>query len=83
MLHIIGGFIAGAAAGVTTRKVEWRPLLRNVIKGGIVVTRKASSVTAAIREDAISLYEEAKAELREAETAAAEEPEHAGNKNQI
>jgi hypothetical protein len=65
MHHIIGGFIAGAAFGQTTRKVVWRPLLRNVIKGGIVVAREASSATTALRQEALSLYEEAKAELDE------------------
>jgi uncharacterized protein (DUF697 family) len=74
MHQIIGGFILGAAFGQTTRKVVWRPLLRTVIKGGIVVAREASSVTNAMREEAISLYEEAKAELEEAENGTPEEP---------
>jgi hypothetical protein len=63
MHHIIGGFILGAAFGQTTRKVVWRPLVRNVIKGGIVVAREASSATATLRQEAVSIYEEAKAEL--------------------
>jgi hypothetical protein len=65
MHQIIGGFILGAAFGQTTRKVVWRPLLRNVIKGGIVVAREASSVTTTLRQEAVSLYEEAKAELEQ------------------
>jgi len=63
MHHIIGGFIVGAAVGQTSRKLVWRPLLRNVIKGGIVVAREASSATATLRQQAVSIYEEAKAEL--------------------
>jgi hypothetical protein len=73
MHHIIGGFIVGAAFGQTTRKVVWRPLLRTVIKGGIVVAREANSLSATVREEAKSLYEEAKAELGEAGTSWAEE----------
>jgi Protein of unknown function (DUF5132) len=75
MHQIIGGFILGAAFGQTTRKVVWRPLLRTVIKGGLIVAREANCVTTAMREEAKSLYAEAKAELDEAEISpAAESP---------
>jgi uncharacterized protein (DUF697 family) len=63
MHHIIGGFLLGAAAGQTTRTVVWRPLVRTLIKGGIVVAREAEAATAAVRREAQSLYEEARAEL--------------------
>ena len=72
MHHIIGGFILGAAFGQSTRKVVWRPLLRNVIKGGIVVAREATAATATIRQEALSIYEEAKAELDQQEPKASE-----------
>jgi hypothetical protein len=72
MHHILGGFILGAAFCQTTRKVVWRPLVRNVIKGGIVVAREASSATTTLRQQAMSLYEEAKAELDEQEPKAPE-----------
>ena len=52
MHHIIGGFLLGAAAGQTTRTVVWRPLVRTLIKGGIVVAREAEAATAAVRREA-------------------------------
>jgi uncharacterized protein (DUF697 family) len=67
MHQIIGGFILGAAVGQTARCVVWRPLARTLIKGGIVVAREAEAATAAVRREAQSLYEEAKAELDAAE----------------
>jgi hypothetical protein len=63
MHHVIGGFIVGAAFGQTTRKTIWRPLLRNVIKGGIIAAREAKAATAAVRAEAISIYAEAQSEL--------------------
>jgi uncharacterized protein (DUF697 family) len=68
MHHIIGGFILGAAVGETTRKTIWRPLLPNVIKGGIVVAREAKAVTETVRAEAASIYEEAQAELNRPQT---------------
>jgi hypothetical protein len=73
MHQIIGGFILGAAFGQSTRKVVWRPLLRSVIKGGIVVAREASSMTAAMQEEAKALYAEASEELNAREATQAEE----------
>jgi uncharacterized protein (DUF697 family) len=77
MHHIIGGFIVGAAFGQTTRQTIWRPLLRNVIKGGIVAAREARAVTAAVRAEAVSIYEEAQSELNrlEAHPSPSTEPE--------
>jgi uncharacterized protein (DUF697 family) len=76
MHHIIGGFIVGAAFGQTTRETIWRPLLRNVVKGGIVAAREVKAVTEAVRAEAVSIYEEAQSELNppEAETASSREP---------
>jgi hypothetical protein len=68
MHHVIGGFIVGAAFGQTTRKTIWRPMLRNVIKGGIIAAREAKAVTDAVRAEAVSIYEEAQSELSRAET---------------
>jgi uncharacterized protein (DUF697 family) len=68
MHHIIGGFIVGAAFGQTTRKTIWRPLLRNVIKGGIVAAREAKAVTSAVRAEAVFIYEEAQSELNRPES---------------
>ena len=67
MHQVIGGFILGAAVGQTARGVVWRPLLRTLIKGGIVVAREAEAATVAVRREAQSLYDEAKAELEVAE----------------
>jgi hypothetical protein len=67
MHHIIGGFILGAAFGTTI----WRPLLRGVIKGGLLAAREAKSMTDAVRSEASAIYTEAKSELDSSESQSA------------
>jgi|RhiMethySRZTD1v2_1073278.scaffolds.fasta_scaffold3264010_1 hypothetical protein len=71
MHHIIGGFILGAAFGKTTRTTIWRPLLRGVIKGGLLAAREAKSMTDAVRSEASAIYTEAKSELDSSESQSA------------
>jgi hypothetical protein len=74
MHHIIGFVVIGAALGgfSATRgkgkataevKAKIRPVLRSLVKGGIVAKRKIDAYRAAAVSEAQKLAEEARAEL--------------------
>lgn len=65
MHHIIGLFLVGALGGIsaTGGKGKGRPVLRSLVKGGIVAKRKIDTYRAAAVSGAQKLVDEARAEL--------------------
>jgi hypothetical protein len=66
MHHLIGFVIAGAVLGgisATESKSKVRPMVRNLVKGGIVAKRKIDVYRAAAVSEAQKLVDEARAEL--------------------
>jgi hypothetical protein len=66
MHHIIGFVVIGAALGgisATGGKGKVRPVLRSLVKGGIVAKRKVDAYRAAAVSEAQKLVEEARTEL--------------------
>jgi hypothetical protein len=71
MHHIAGFVVIGAAvAGIsaTRDKGKVRPLLRSLVKSGIVAKRKVDAYRAAAVSEAQKLVEEARAELDQPRT---------------
>jgi hypothetical protein len=71
MHHIIGFVVIGAALGgisATGGKGKVRPVLRSLVKGGIVAKRKVDAYRAAAVSEAQKLVEEARAELDQPST---------------
>jgi len=74
MHHILGFVVIGAALGAITAtqstgkakaevKTKVRPVLRSLVKGGLVAKRKVDAYRAAAVSEAQKLVEEARAEL--------------------
>jgi hypothetical protein len=70
MHHIIGFFLIGALGGIsaTGGKGKGRPVLRSLVKGGIVAKRKIDTYRAATVLGAQKLVDEARAELDQPRT---------------
>jgi hypothetical protein len=66
MHHILGLVVVGAALGgvsASAGKGKARPVLRNLVKGGIVAQRRLSAYRATALAEAQKLVDEARAEL--------------------
>jgi hypothetical protein len=64
MHHVIGTLLVGAVAGgVVGNRDKRRPLVRKLVKGGIVAKRKLQAVGAAAIAETQRLVDEARAEL--------------------
>ena len=79
MHHILGFVVIGAALGAIFAtqskgkakaevKTKVRPVLRSLVKGGLVAKRKVDAYRAAAVSEAQKLVEEARAELDEPTT---------------
>jgi len=79
MHHIMGFVVIGAALGAIAAtqskgkakaevKTKVRPVLRSLVKGGLVAKRKVDAYRAAAVSEAQKLVEEARAELDEPTT---------------
>jgi hypothetical protein len=71
MHHVIGFVVAGAALGgisVTGAKGKVRPVLRSLVKGGIVAKRKIDAYRAAAVSETQKLVQEASEELDQPRT---------------
>ena len=71
MHHVIGFVLLGAALGgvsATRGKGKGRPVLRGLVKGGIVAKRKIDAYRAAAVSGAQKLVDEARAELDQPRT---------------
>jgi succinate dehydrogenase/fumarate reductase flavoprotein subunit len=67
MHHLIGAVLAGAAAGTMTGNLTGgRPLVRFLVKGGIVAKRRIQAVAATAIAETQKLVEEARADLDQA-----------------
>ena len=64
MHHVIGALIVGAAAGgVAGNREKRRPLVRKLVKGGIVVKRKLQAAGETAIVETRKLVDEARADL--------------------
>jgi hypothetical protein len=73
MHHLIGFVVAGAVLGgisATESKTKVRPVLRRLVKGGIVAKRKLDVYRVAAASEARKLVDEARAELDKPRTRA-------------
>jgi len=69
MHHIIGALLVGAVAGgVSGNRTRIRPMVRGLVKGGIVAKRKIEAVGTAALSETKKLVEEARADLDQAGT---------------
>ena len=71
MHHLIGFVVVGAVLGgisATESKSKVRPVLRRLVKGGIVAKRKIDVYRAAAVSEAQKLVDEARAELDKPKT---------------
>jgi hypothetical protein len=69
MHHVIGTLLIGAVAGgVASNRDKRRPLVRRLVKGGIVAKRKLQAVGATAIAETQKLVAEARAELDRPET---------------
>jgi hypothetical protein len=69
MHHIVGFVVIGAAlAGISGRQNKVRPVLRGLVKSGIVAKRKFDVYKTAAVSEAEKLVDEARAELDEPRT---------------
>jgi hypothetical protein len=71
MHHIIGFVAIGAVVGgisATKGKGKVRPVLRDLVKGGIVAKRKIDAYRAAALSETQKLVDEARAELDQPKT---------------
>jgi hypothetical protein len=69
MHHVIGALIiGGVAGGVTGGRALLRPMVRKLVKGGIVAKRKIQSVGNAALAETQKLVDEARADLDRPET---------------
>ena len=61
---LIVGAVAGAAAGAAaTKPAGLRPMVRGIVKRGLVMKRKVESASAAVAVEARKIIEEARLEL--------------------
>jgi hypothetical protein len=68
MHHLIGALVIGAVAGkVAGDSGRSRPLVRRIVKGGIVAKRKLEAVGASAIAETRKLVDEARADLDEEE----------------
>ena len=64
MHHVIGALlIGGVAGGVTGSRALLRPMVRKLVKGGIVAKRKIQAVGNAAIAETQKLVDEARADL--------------------
>jgi len=64
MHHVIGTLLIGAlAGGVAGNREKRRPLVRRLVKGGIVAKRKLQAASATAIAETQKLVDEARAEL--------------------
>jgi hypothetical protein len=69
MHHMIGTLLIGAVAGgVAGNRDKRRPLVRRLVKGGIVAKRKLQAAGATAIAETQKLVDEARAELDRPET---------------
>jgi hypothetical protein len=69
MCHIAGALIVGALAGTGAGKpAGLRPLVRGIVKQGLVAKRKVESASVALTAEARKIVEEARLELDQAGT---------------
>ena len=69
MHHVIGALIVGAVTGgVTGNRATMRPVVRRLVKGGIVAKRKIEAASTAALAETKKLVEEARADLDQAGT---------------
>ena len=69
MCHVVGALIVGAVAGTAASKpAGLRPMVRRIVKQGIVAKRKVESAGTAIAAEARKIVEEARLELDQAGT---------------
>jgi hypothetical protein len=69
MHHVIGTLLIGVVAGgVAGNRDKRRPLVRRLVKGGIVAKRKLQAAGAAAIAETQKLVDEARAELDQAGT---------------
>jgi len=68
MHHVIGALVIGAVAGgVAGNSKRHRPLVRRLVKGGIMAKRKLQAAGAAAIAETQKLVDEARAELDQPE----------------
>jgi molybdenum-dependent DNA-binding transcriptional regulator ModE len=68
MHHVIGALlIGGVAGGVTGGRARLRPMVRDLVKGGIVAKRRIQAVSNAAIAETQKLVDEARADLDRAE----------------
>ena len=68
MHHVIGAVVIGAVAGgVAGNSKRRRPLVRRLVKGGIMAKRKLQAAGAAAIAETQKLVDEARAELDQPE----------------
>lgn len=64
MHHIIGALLVGAVAGgVSGNRARMRPMVRGLVKGGIMAKRKVQAVGTTALSETKKLVEEARADL--------------------
>jgi hypothetical protein len=64
MHHVIGALLVGAVAGgLSGNRARMRPMVRGLVKGGIVAKRKIEAVGIAALGETKKLVEEARADL--------------------
>jgi len=64
MHHVVGALLVGAVAGgVAGNRDRRRPLVRRLVKGGIVAKRKLQAVGATAIAETRKLVDEARADL--------------------
>jgi len=69
MHHVIGALLIGAVTGgVAGNRDRRRPLVRRLVKGGIMAKRKVQAAGATAIAETQRLVEEARAELDQPET---------------
>jgi molybdenum-dependent DNA-binding transcriptional regulator ModE len=69
MHHVIGALLIGAAAGgVSGNRSRLRPVVRGLVKSGIVAKRKIQAVGTTAIAETQKLVDEARADLDRAET---------------
>ena len=68
MCEVVGALIVGAVAGTAagaaaTKPAGLRPMVRGIVKRGLIVKRKVESASAAVAVEARKIIEEARVEL--------------------